>query len=95
MKTIVIWDTCGEDRIRFFVAPGDWEELDQAYLNSSDSSDEQIARMELMLYSAGINLSEGFKNNSRVLNAFPLEAFRNEFNNFNPSIKVITCGFIP
>lgn len=83
MKTIIIWDTCGEDQIRFLSAEGDHRNLDQVYINQSDS--DETAQDELN------DLVNKLTNHwqDRMPVSFPVAAF-------NPATDfVIVAGFLP
>lgn len=36
-KTIFIYDSCGEEEIKFFVKDGDYSHLDRVYVNAADN----------------------------------------------------------
>lgn len=48
MKTIVVWDTCGESEINFFVLDGDYKHLDRVRINAyTEDADEEAKQEEL------------------------------------------------
>jgi hypothetical protein len=40
MKTIVIFDSCGQSNIKFFVKEGDFSEFNNQYVNDENCSEE-------------------------------------------------------
>jgi len=46
MKTIVIWDTCCESNIQFFILDGDYSHLNGLYLNTSPDDKEMEAALD-------------------------------------------------
>lgn len=85
MKTIVIWDTCGVENLKFFILSGDKSHLDNVYLNAySDDAEQNKLQVELdaLVYGPdGCSMVN-------VLDEFPVCAIM-------PGDKVIAAGFLP
>lgn len=47
MKTVLIFDECGQSQIQFAVVDGDWTEFNHVYVNTYEStkSDELCAKL--------------------------------------------------
>lgn len=41
MRTILIWDQCGTEPIKFAVLEGDYSHLNGVYVNSTQATDEE------------------------------------------------------
>ena len=92
MKTVVIWDTCGESNIRFFVLDGDFSHLNNVYFNSYIEGDEgyEVKLDELET----IVCDDGFK--ATLLDSFPVHIFKPSSIFIEPEeVKVITVGMTP
>lgn len=61
MKTIIIWDQCGENPLSFFLVEGDLNHLNGTYLNSVDSDEDNEAQL--------LEITEG----APALDSFPTE----------------------
>ena len=81
MKTIVIMDWCGERNLQFFVVDGDFEHMDDTYINAGDGNEENQDK-----------LNEWLGSNPEMYDRFPKEVFTAHP---NEGIEVITCGFLP
>ena len=81
MKTIVIWDECEAD-LKFFVAEGDLRHLDRTYMNSTDTTDEEMDEMNAMVF------NEDGSTKVKMLTEFPAE--RSDL-----AIPVVIMGFLP
>lgn len=81
MKTVVIWNTFGEEQIKFFVLDGDYSHLNETYLNSMDNEANQDELNEILAY------DDKGKPKVNMLVDFPLPIAIED--------KVIVCGFIP
>jgi hypothetical protein len=81
-KTVVIWDSCGIETLKFFVVNRDVSRLDGKYVNSSDISDEEQQEVLNLVY------DENGKQAVPMLNQFPVDAVRD-------GATVIVCGFLP
>jgi hypothetical protein len=82
MKTVIIWDACGEDAIKFLVVRGDYSHLDGVYLNSEASAAEEAELNDLVI-------DEGYIR--KMSDDFPLK----EFALGSSDIQVIVCGMVP
>ena len=84
MKTICIYDQCGEEPISFFILDGNFEHLHKVYINQGDRENQE-KELDKILYD-----SDGFFI-PKILKEFPREEFLS-----NPSgYKIIVVGFIP
>ncbi len=45
MKTVLIYDQCGEDSISYIVLSGDYSRFDQAYINTEDPKAEELSEL--------------------------------------------------
>ena len=84
MKTIVIWDNCGQSPITFFVVEGDYRHLDGVYINSDDATNEQLDALNALIYQP--NESGDYVHDA--LDRFPTDQFQ-------PGDVVIVAGFLP
>ena len=82
-KTIVIWDTCGLEAIRFFVVDQSITRMDGVYINQTDLTDEQSDEINSMM------CHEDGQYKVEMLYKFPLEIAREE------GVCVIVMGFLP
>lgn len=92
MKTFVIWDTCGADQLRFFIAEGDWSQLNEVFINSTDTTREQEEMINNMCLAAGIVPGKAMKDQKTVFSEFPV---RKMLKMDQDQVKVIVCGFLP
>jgi hypothetical protein len=81
MKTVVIWDSCGVDPIKFFIVPRDVTHLNGVYLNLE--GDEKL-QDELNL----LAWDEKGKPLLKMLKRFPTKAVKS-------GAAVIVCGMAP
>jgi hypothetical protein len=65
MKTVVIWDSMGQDNVKFFIVEGDYSHLNNVYINSGETEKEDELEA-LMSYD-----NEG-KTKHEMLSEFPL-----------------------
>jgi len=79
-QTVVIWDSCGVEAIRFFVVDADITHLNDVYINSTDSSYEAQEELNKRLFD-----DEGRE--LPYLRDFPVEAVKN-------GASVIVAGFM-
>lgn len=82
MNTIVIWDQCGQDAIKFFVLKGDYLHLHEIYLGSVDNQEKQDELNELLSYD---DLGQP---KVKMVDKFP-------YGTYQYGDIVIVCGFIP
>lgn len=91
MKTVMIYDQCGEQELQFFIFEGDHSRLNKVYINTdspSESEDEDYEKRKdellLLLYK-----SEGLSEFSvPILKEFPVDAVKD-------GAIVIVAGFAP
>ena len=86
MKTICIWDTCGQEPLKYFVVEGDQSHLDGTYINLDGDEDRQDELNKLTWD------EEKDESTVEFLDAFPKELF-SQFP--NEGIEVIAVGFLP
>lgn len=85
MNTIIIWDQCGEDDIKFAVIDGDHSRLNGSYLNGTMLDPELDEELNRIIFGG---------NDSGELAVEMLEDFPHEA--YTPGkTSVICCGFIP
>ena len=81
MKTVLIFDQCGEQPLQFFVVEGDYQHLDSVYINATD--DEALEdELNSLLY------DEAGKLKLKPIKGFPYKAVKS-------GAKVIVVGFAP
>lgn len=78
-NTIVIWDTCGEDEIKFFVVEKDISHLNNVYINSSSTTEEKEDELNQYMPEEGLHM----------VDSFPYSQY------ISMETAVIVCGFIP
>lgn len=88
MKTIVIWDQCGEEPIQFLIVEGDLSHLHNIYINTAYSEMTDIAKHDELC-----DLQEGWTE-MKFLETFPVSVVQNELT-AGRTVKVVTCGFLP
>lgn len=82
MRTVIIWDQCGQEQLLFFVVDGDLSELDGVYLNGC-GDEEKVDKLNSIIYRDDYSSYRNF-----ALTKFPVDAVKN-------GAKVIVCGFYP
>ncbi len=85
MKTIIIWDSIGEEDIKFYVVEGDHTELNNVYVNSTKHDNYSEEELEVA-QDALMKLVGDFPPEAR----FPTNVILSF-----PDTKVIVAGFIP
>jgi hypothetical protein len=83
MQTVLIWDCCGEEPIRFAVFEGDLRRFDHIYLNAAGDDEELQDELNEALYD-----QESGKYLVDWLSEFPVDAVKN-------GAFVIVAGFYP
>lgn len=82
MKTVLIYDRCGQDNVKFVVIDKDVSHLDGIYINNSENSMELENELSDLLYANNedelVKFSEKFPTQDVIDGA-----------------KVIVCGFFP
>ncbi|MBB3004417.1 hypothetical protein FHX57_006799 [Paraburkholderia tropica] len=82
MQTVLIWDECGQNDIRFVVLDDDYSELNGIYVNNSLQESEDQDRVNDLIYD-----DEG-RYKVEFLVEFPVEAVK-------AGAIVIVAGFLP
>jgi len=81
MKTIFIYDQCGQATVSFFVLEGDYRHLNNVYVNSLEDEDKQQEILNLIYNEEGTV-------NVEMLQNFPVEEMRQP-------CYVVVVGFLP
>lgn len=95
MKTIVIWDTCGDNPISFFILEGNYAHLNNVYCNSFRESDEAYEAYNALvdeLYSLVFAEDGAFR--LEALDTFPIEVITDMYGKLNMA-TVIVAGCVP
>lgn len=50
MKTVLIYDQCGEASIEFYILDGDYQHLDRVYINGAEEEQEKQDELSALLY---------------------------------------------
>jgi hypothetical protein len=87
MQTVIIWDSCGEDAVKFFVVEGDKRDLDGTFISSVIDEKRTEEKMYALL---GLVMDEG--ETRKMETDFNSEKFRKPVREGAP---IIVCGFIP
>jgi hypothetical protein len=82
MKTIVIWDQCGQSPIESFVLEGDYTHLNGVYINIAGDQEKQDELDEILSY------DDFGRPKVKMLNGFPSDIYE-------VGDVVIVCGFVP
>lgn len=82
MKTVVIWDSCGVEPIRFFVVNRDLEHLNGKFYGSVDCSEEDGQEVSNLVY------TDSGEQYVEMMDSFPVDAVK-------AGAKVIVCGYMP
>ena len=82
MKTIVIWDNCDAD-LKFFVAEGDFRHLNRKYINSMDTTDEEVDEINALVF------NEDGSTKVKMFDTFPDDAW------LIAEAHVVIIGFLP
>lgn len=85
MKTVVIWDQCGQEAVQFFVVDEDVTRFNQLYINTYTKDKKQaklLDELSAFTYDAEGNFLH------TLLDDFPVEAVKQ-------GAAVIVCGFLP
>ena len=85
MKTIVIWDSCGEEGIKFCILEGNHYQLNNLYINDANLPDDSASILEETF----LNEYGTFKREIIWLPEFPREVMLQDL------CKVIVCGILP
>lgn len=82
MKTIVIFDQCGQEPLSFFISQKNLTSLDNVYINASNTSKKKEEKALALIYNKDGKLKP------KMLESFPVDKV-------DADTKVITIGFIP
>ena len=82
MKTVLIYDQCGEAPVSFLVLEGDYTHYDKVFINSTESDEKLQDKLSRLMYDKDGQLRH------KMRSKFPHAAVR-------AGAKVIVCGFIP
>lgn len=87
MKTVMIWDECGQEPIRYVVLEGDFRKFDRVYVNTytKDKKEQELQReLCALVYDehTGEKLHE-------MTEEFPVNAVSRDY------AFVIVAGFLP
>lgn len=80
MKTVLIYDQCGESDLKFSVVDGDWSKFNNVYVNSVFDISTELCDILFPDGSEGISIE--------LRDEFPVDAVRNGAN-------VVVIGFLP
>jgi len=82
MNTIIIWDSCGVEEIKFFNLLGDYSRFNNCYINSVDCSSEILDEMLDLFYP-----------NNKSLEPTPLYDFPKSL--VFENTVIVACGELP
>lgn len=88
MKTVVIWDTMGQEPIRYFVVSGDWSKFNNLYINTYTDKTPEGKRQARLLKDLTDLMYESGNMLHTLLSDFPVEEVK-------AGAQVIVCGFLP
>lgn len=89
MKTVVIWDTCGQGQIRFFVLDGDMSRLNTIYINTYTEKTPAGRKQQKLIDELNkLVYDDQGKDIVTFLDDFPVEEVK-------AGAKVIVAGFLP
>jgi hypothetical protein len=83
MKTVIFWDTCGQDPLSFFIVDGDYSHLDGIFINHYKQSQELQDALNGLIH------NEDGQYKHKQYKKPPRKAMAN-LNN-----KIIVAGFLP
>lgn len=83
MNTIIIWDTLGEEPIKFAVIEEDLFHLDKTYINNDDADETKLDELTALMFNANGTYKQ------HMSEEFPFDAYR------PGETRVIVAGFIP
>lgn len=83
-RTVVIWDSCGEERLQFFVVEGrNIDHLNNKYINADSNTEAEQTEISSLVYD-----QVTFEQAISMSKKFPIEEVR-------AGASVIVCGFLP
>lgn len=83
MKTVVVWDQCGQDQVKYAVLDGDYTHLHGVFINDAEGDPEKEDELSAIFY------TEDGEDNAELQDDFPIDVVKNE------ECAVITAGFYP
>lgn len=83
MKTVIVWDMCGQENVRFAVLDGDFTHLSGVYINDADVDTDKENELSSIFY------DEEGQDKQELREQFPVEVVKSE------ECAVITAGFYP
>ncbi len=83
MKTVVVWDQCGQDQVKYAVLDGDYTHLNGVFINDAEGDPEKEDELSAIFY------TEDGEDNADLQDDFPIDVVKNE------ECAVITAGFYP
>lgn len=89
IKTVFIWDECGERPIRFFTLPGDYRRFMGVYLNSYEENENKRAHAEQMQSELELLVYNG----DGTMKVAPMGGFPTH--DVKTGAHVIVCGVHP
>lgn len=84
MKTVIIYDQCGQDEIKFYVLDGDYTHLDGIYINNASQSEALQDELTNLFYDPDTGQELLTPENS-----FPYSAISRDH------AMIIVAGFLP
>lgn len=81
MKTVIIYDTCGEDSIKFFIVDGSFKNLNNKYIGLEGTSKKEEDQINSLIWNSTFD-------KMLYLKEFPVEAVKE-------GAEVIVLGCIP
>ena len=89
MKTIVIWDMCGQEPIKYFIADGDLSRLNGLYINTyTEKTPEGRKKEKLLTELSKLTYDKEGNFLQTLLSDFPVQAVKD-------GALVIVAGFLP
>jgi len=85
VKTVLIYDQCGEVPIKFAVLDGDFSHLDRIYINMATKDSTNRRRQDEL---SSLVYDKAGQTIMRFYDKFPYKAM-------GPNTKVIVAGFLP
>ncbi len=89
MRTVVIWDNCGQEPLQFFVVEGDWSKYDRLYINTYTEKTAEGKKLDRLLKELS-GFMYGFEGNmlQSLSKEFPIDEVK-------AGARVVVCGFLP
>ena len=95
MKTLIIFDSVGQDELRYVIVDGDRSQLQGVYVNQcvpegTDEEEWEKLTHEVFL----INCDEEGNSNGDMTSEFPMAQLKKLWEQ-GEEVKTATCGFLP